>query len=135
MDLLVVAPEFVTAAATDLANVGSTLTQANAAAATPTSQLLAAASDEVSETIAALFGEHAQAYQARSAQAQGFHQQFVQLLTAGAGAYTAAEAANAGPLQPLLDLINAPTQLLLGRPLIGDGANGATVAGVGQAGG
>src|ERR1043165_7740426 len=31
------------------------------------------------------------------------------------------------------DLINAPTQLLLGRPLIGNGANGA--AGTGQAGG
>lgn len=35
-------------------------------------------------------------------------------MTAGAGSYAAAEAANAGPLQSILDLINAPTLGLLG---------------------
>ncbi|GAB7146114.1 hypothetical protein LRC484719_47230 [Mycobacterium riyadhense] len=58
----------------------------------------------------------------------------MQALARGAGAYAAAEAAAASPLQPLLDAVNAPTQLLLGRPLIGDGANGGTVGGVGQPG-
>jgi hypothetical protein len=38
---------------------------------------LAAGADQVSEGIAALFGSHAQAFQALSAQAASFHQQFV----------------------------------------------------------
>ncbi|WP_081290909.1 PE family protein, partial [Mycobacterium asiaticum] len=139
MEFLVAAPEFVTAAANDLAHLGSNLTAANAAALAPTSQVLAAGADEVSEAIAALFGAHGQAYQALSDQAQRFQQQFVQLMNAGADAYAHAEAANASPLeavqQQVLRAINAPTQLLLGRPLIGDGAAGGTVNGVGQAGG
>jgi hypothetical protein len=86
---------------------------------------MAAAEDEVSATIDRVFGSHAQAYQALSAQASAFHQQFVQALSSGARSYASAEAANASPLQGLLDAINAPIQALLGRPLIGNGANGA----------
>lgn len=40
--------------------------------------MLAAGGDEVSAAIAALFSGHAHAYQALSAQAASFHQQFVQ---------------------------------------------------------
>ncbi|MGB9306911.1 MAG: PE family protein, partial [Mycobacterium sp.] len=137
MSYLIAAPEMLAAAASDLANVGSTISAANAAAAVPTMAMVAAGADEVSATIAALFGAHGQAYQALSAQAALFHQQFVQVLNSGASSYVAAEAANALPMQSaaqdLLNLINAPTQALLGRPLIGDGANGA--AGTGQNGG
>ncbi len=75
--------------------------------------------------MAALFSGHAQAYQALSAQAALFHEQFVRALTAGAGSYAAAEAASAAPLEGVLDVINAPALALLGRPLIGNGANGA----------
>jgi hypothetical protein len=50
-----------------------------------------------------------------------FHQEFVQALNMGAGSYAAAEAANAGPMQQLLNAINAPTLALFGRPLIGNG--------------
>jgi hypothetical protein len=74
MSFVVTAPEFVTAAATDVANIGATLHEANAAALAPTSQVLAAGADEVSEAIASFFGAHAQAYQAMSFQAQRFHQ-------------------------------------------------------------
>jgi PE family len=49
----------------------------------------------VSAAIASLFSGHAQAYQALGAQAAAFHEQFVQALTAGAGSYVSAEAANA----------------------------------------
>jgi hypothetical protein len=53
----------------------------------------------------------------------------VWLINAGAGRYAATEAANASPLQTveqdLLGVINAPTEALLGRPLIGNGADGA----------
>ncbi|MGB9307281.1 MAG: PE family protein, partial [Mycobacterium sp.] len=125
MSFLIAAPDVLGTAATDLALIGSTLSAANAAAAAQTTGVLAAAGDEVSAAIAALFSAHGQGYQALSAQAAAFHDQFVQALTAGAGAYAGAEAANASPLQALLDAINAPIQIATGRPLIGNGANGA----------
>ena len=75
----------------------------------------------------------------RSAQAATFHNQFVQLLNAGAGSYAGAEAASASPLQTVqqdaLSLINAPAQALLGRPLIGNGADATTPGGNGGDGG
>src|ERR1700739_1731009 len=141
MSFVIAAPEFLTAAATDLANIGSTLSAANAAAAVPTTGILAAAEDEVSAAIAALFSAHGQGFQALGAQAAAFHTQFVQALSAGAGSYAGAEAANvaaftANPAQTvqqdLLGVINAPFLAATGRPLIGNGANGAP--GTGQNG-
>ncbi|ORV81710.1 hypothetical protein AWC11_24425 [Mycobacterium interjectum] len=140
MSFVFAVPEVVTDAATSLQNLGSTIDAAHAAAALPTTGVLAAAEDEVSAAIAALFSQQGSAYQALSAQAAAFHTQLVQTLNAGAGAYAAAEAANAAPLQSLeqdaLFVINAPTNALLGRPLIGNGVNGTTTAqGVGTPGG
>ena len=65
-------PEYVAAAASDLANIGSTISSANSAAVGPTSSVSAAGADSVSAAIAQLFGAHAQAYQAISAQAKYF---------------------------------------------------------------
>ena len=101
MSFVTAAPEFVTAAASDLANIGSTISAANAAAAAPTTGVLAAGADEVSAAIAGVFGAHGQGFQALSAQASAFHNQFVQLLNGGAAQYATAEAANASPLQTL----------------------------------
>lgn len=53
------------------------LSEATAAAAIPTTQVLAAAADEVSAAIAELFGAHGQEFQALSAQASAFHDRFV----------------------------------------------------------
>ncbi len=137
MSVVIVRPEWVAAAASDLAGIGSSVGAANAAAAGSTTAVLAAGADEVSAVIAGFFGTHAQEYQAISARVATYHRQFVQSLNAGAGAYAAAEAAGASSLQTLmrdaLNLINAPTNALLGRPLIGNGTNGAP--GTGQAGG
>ncbi|AYE96724.1 PE domain-containing protein [Mycobacterium paragordonae] len=137
MSFVCAAPEMVVTAASDLVLIGSSVTKANAAAAGSTTTLLAAGADEVSAGIAALLGEHGQAYQAISAEIATFQQRFVQALNSGAGAYAAAEAASAVSLQSIeqsiLDVINAPFNLLLGRPLIGNGRNGAP--GTGQAGG
>ena len=136
MSFVIAAPEALVAASTDLASLGSTIGGANAAAAASTETVLAAGADEVSTAVAALFGAHAQSYQALSAQAAAFHEQFVQVLTAGAGAYVATEAANASPIQQLLNLVNEPFLVVLGRPLIGNGANGAPGTGApGGAGG
>ena len=126
MSYLVAAPDMLATAAADLEGIGSALTAATAAAAAPTTAVAAAGADEVSTAIAALFSTHAQAHQALSAEAALFHTQFVQALTAAVKAYAGAEAASAAPLQSVvqdaLDLVNAPTGVLTGSPLIGNGA-------------
>ncbi|OQZ89587.1 PE family protein, partial [Mycobacterium alsense] len=139
MSYVMAAPEALTAAATDLAGVGAALTAANRAAATQTTGLLAAAGDEVSAGIAAVFSGYAAEYQALSDQVTGFHAQFVQALTGGAQSYAAAETAAAFGLQSVeqdaLALINAPTEALVGRPLVGDGRAGTATSPNGQGGG
>lgn len=132
MSFVQVAPEMLAAAATDVQSIGSALSAAHAAAAAPTIGVLAAGADEVSAALASLFSGHAQLYQALSAEAELFHQQFVRTLSAGAAMYASAEAANAAPIQSLLDAINAPVLAATGRPLIGNGINGAP--GTGQNG-
>ncbi len=118
MSWVMVSPELVVAAAADLAGIGSAISSANAAAAVNTTGLLTAGADEVSTAIAALFGAQGQAYQAASAQAAAFYAQFVQALSAGGGAYAAAEAA---AVSPLLAPINAQFVAATGRPLIRGG--------------
>lgn len=99
MSFVIAAPDVVTAAATDLENIGSTIHAANSAASWSTTALLPAAEDEVSAAIAALFDAQGKAFQALSAQAAAFHEGFVQVLNAAAGAYASAEAASISPLR------------------------------------
>ena len=124
MSFVMTIPDVLVAAAGDVAGIGSALAEANSAAAAPTTGAVAAGADEVSAAVSAFFSSHAQAYQTLSAQAAGFHERFVQALNGAAGSYAAAEAANASPLQAALNAINAPTEALMGRPLVGNGANG-----------
>ena len=126
-------PAELAAASTNLAGLGSSIRAANAGAAGATTQLMVAAEDEISSAIATLFGGHGQEYQLLSSQVAAYHDQFVRALSSGGLMYGAADAAAASPLQTLeqniLGLINAPTNTFLGRPLIGDGANGAAGTG------
>jgi hypothetical protein len=139
MPFVTVVPEFVGQAAAQLEDIRSALNAANAAAAAPTTGLLAAGADEVSAAVATLFSGHGQAFQALNGQVAAFHDQFVQTLSAAGGAYTAGEGANASPLQTVeqdvLGVINAPTNALLGRPLVGNGTNGTAANPHGGAGG
>lgn len=136
MSFVTTAPQLVATAASDLAGIRSAISAANAAAAGPTTRLPAAAADEVSAAIASLFSSHAQGYQALGAQATAFQDQFVRLLNGAGAAYISAEDANVSPLQTferdMLAAINTPTETLLGRPLIGDGANGTASSPNGQ---
>ncbi|MCV7381534.1 hypothetical protein BST11_21350 [Mycobacterium alsense] len=95
MSLLNVAPEIVSAASGNLANLGSGLRSACAAAAGQTTGVVAPAADEVSAAITAALGTHAEQFQAVNAQAAAFHDQFVSLLSGGAAQYVSAEVANA----------------------------------------
>ncbi|MCV7079208.1 PE family protein, partial [Mycobacterium szulgai] len=135
MSYISAVPEVLTSAATALGQVGSTLNAANLAAAVPTTAVLAQGADEVSAAVATLFAGHAQEYQALSTRLDAFHQQFVAALSSAGRTYAAAEAASANPLQSLLAAINAPTETLLGRPLIGNGHDGTAAHPNGQAGG
>lgn len=63
MSFLIASPEALAATATYLTGIGSAINAANAVAAAPTTEILAAGTDEVSTAISALFGAHAQAYQ------------------------------------------------------------------------
>ena len=107
MSFVIAAPEAVTEAAGNLAGIGSTLGEATAAAAAPTTGVAAAAADEVSIALSEIFGTYGQQFQALSAHASAFHNEFVSLLNGGAAAYLSAEAANAG--QTLANATSAPT--------------------------
>ena len=98
MSYVVALPEVMSAAATEVASIGSVVATANQGVASATTGVLAAAEDEVSAAIAVFFSAHGQGYQALSAQVAAFHGQFVQTLNRAAGAYAAAEAANVSPL-------------------------------------
>ncbi len=130
-----VVPGEMSAASVDLNRLAAALRQANAVAALPTTQIAAAAQDEVSAAMAALFDRVGADFQTLSLQTTLFHQRFAQAVNAAGLAYAGAEAAATSPQQTLeegiLAAIDAPTNLLLGRPLIGDGTN----CGPGQAGG
>jgi PE-PPE domain/PE family len=99
MSLLITDPDMMATAADELQASGSALEAANAAAAAPMTGVLAPATDSVSVRAAALLDAHAQQYQALSARAEAFQNQFVQTLIAAKNSYVEAEASNAAALQ------------------------------------
>jgi hypothetical protein len=88
------APAAIAAAATQLEGIGNSFSAESAAAATPTTAVAPAASDEVSALQAGVFSTYGQLYQTVSAEAQTIHQQFVNLLQSSSGSYQETEAAN-----------------------------------------
>lgn len=124
---LITQPQLIAAAATDVAKINSAIGAAKAAAVGPTTGLVAAARDEVSAAVAALFGGYAKEYQALLKQAAAFHEEFASALAAAGNAYAQGEAANATALSavgatasaaPLLKALSDPvgtvTTLVLG---------------------
>jgi hypothetical protein len=95
MSFLSVAPDAVTSAAGHLGAIGSSVSEANAAAAGPTTGMAAMAGDEVSAAVQSVFAAYAQGYQTVSAQASQLHSQLVGLMNGSAAAYLNTEIANA----------------------------------------
>jgi hypothetical protein len=87
-------PAAIAAAATQLEGIGNSFAAESAGAATSTTDVVPAASDEVSILQAGVFSTYGQLYQSVSAQAQAIQQQFVQLLNQSSGSYQETEAAN-----------------------------------------
>jgi len=140
MAYVITEPEVVTAAAGNLAGIGTTLQDATAAAAGPTTTLAAAAADDVSIAISRLFGGFGQEFQAVTAQAAAFHNDFVSLLSGGAAAYLGTEGGNArqtllGALTPSVAVnsaASAVTSSLLGNvgTILGGGTSGGILGGL-----
>ena len=95
---MIVSPDVVAASATDVANIGATISDADAAAAALTTKLVPAAEDEISAAIAGLFGTYARDYHALAAQAAAFPDRFMQAVNASARSYVAAESASVAAL-------------------------------------
>ncbi|OBG29924.1 PE-PPE domain-containing protein [Mycobacterium sp. 852002-51057_SCH5723018] len=91
-------PEATTAAAGQVAEIGSTISSASTSAARATTGLAAAAQDEVSAMTAALFSSYAQDFQLLLQHAGAFHQEFAQLMAAAGSTYSHAEADAAAAL-------------------------------------
>jgi hypothetical protein len=139
MAYVIAAPEMMTAAAADLATIGSNISAAHQVAAAPTVAVAPAAADEVSASIAHLFSQHAANYQGMAAQAAAFHAQFVQHLTAGAFSYASIEEAIASFLQGLnLTVDQAINQAIfnlgaIGRAIVNSPVFQNTLGGIGAA--
>jgi PE-PPE domain/PE family len=99
MSFVITDPEMMAAAADELQGIGAALAATNTAAAAPTTGVLPPAADSVSARAAALLDAHAQQYQALSAQAEAFQNQFVQTLIAAKNSYAEAEASNTAAMQ------------------------------------
>ncbi|MGV0482157.1 PPE family protein, SVP subgroup [Mycobacterium kansasii] len=94
MSFLQIVPEELTAAATQLGVLGTSLTAQNAAAAAPTTAIAPAAADMVSALQASLFAGYGVLYQQISTEAAALHDQFVNTLGISAGTYGATETLN-----------------------------------------
>jgi len=133
------APAAIAAAASQLEGIGNSFAAESAAAATPTTAIAPAASDEVSALQAGTFSTYGQLYQTVSAQAQAIHQQFVNLLQSSSNSYQETESANqAGAAASSLSnasgaassaapttitgAISALTALISGAPLVNNNA-------------
>lgn len=143
MSYLKTVPEEIVAAAAQLEGLGNSFSTESTAAAAPTTDIIPAASDEVSVLQAGVFTTYGQLYQTVSAQAQAIHQQFVNLLGLSSGSYGDTEAANqvaaastplsgfssllggssaastaaSNPIEQLADVINSETAFLTNSPL------------------
>src|SRR6201996_2034472 len=94
MSLLKTQPAAISAAASQLEGVGTSFATESSAAASSTTDVLPAATDEVSILQAGVFSTYGQLYQTVSAQAQAIHQQFVNALQQSSSSYQETEGAN-----------------------------------------
>src|ERR1700751_3259799 len=94
MSFVITQPEALTAAATALQNLGTSMAAESAAAAAPTTGVVPAAADPVSALQAAQFSAYGTWYQQVSGQAATIRQMLVNTLGTSAGSYGETEAAD-----------------------------------------
>jgi hypothetical protein len=94
MSLVNTQPAALAAAATQLEGIGNSFSAVSTAAASSTTDVVPAGTDEVSILQAGVFSTYGQLYQSVSAQAQAIQQQYVQLLNQSSSSYGETESAN-----------------------------------------
>ena len=135
-------PAAIAAAAQQLEGIFNSFAAESAGAAASTTDVVPAASDEVSILQAGVFSTYGQLYQTVSAQAQAIQQQFTQLLGQSSGSYQDTESANqagaaanalssgagnassaaaqpADAITNVTDLINSFNSTMLNDPILG----------------
>ncbi len=126
MTTLTFDPDMVSTAASTLSRIGSSISDANAAARAGIISILPAGADEVSTAISALFNGHGLNWQQVVADAQAFHEEFVANLAAAKMAYQDTEFA---ALQALWNAVTKAEQPII--PLL-DQLLGSIGFGTGQ---
>lgn len=123
---VIAAPEALAMASGELTKIKEAIRGAAAAAGPSTTNIASAAADEVSAAVARFFGSYATELQALTAKTTQFQSEFERALSAAGATYAAAEAANAAPLQGLLQQIGSVFSPLATSPLF-NGTGAATV--------
>ena len=117
MSFVFASPHVVSSVATGLANVESSVTEAQAVFGAPITSMAAAADDEVSQAIARLFSGHGQAFTASGMQAAGLVGRFAQAVSTAAGVYGQAESSAVSTLgngvHSMFDAVLAPLRSAL----------------------
>src|ERR1700753_3993393 len=109
MSYLLIAPAILASTASNIGEIGSSISSAGATAAGATTGLAAAAQDEGSRAITALFNSYGRDYQAAGSQASAVHRAVAQALSAAANAYAEAESNGAA-------LVSSGVATVLGQP-------------------
>ncbi|OBI82305.1 PE family protein [Mycobacterium sp. 1245805.9] len=136
MSIINVAPECVLTAAGDLSRIGSAIEGASATAASTITAVVPPAADEVSAQLATMFTAHAQSYQAASAQAVAYHQEFAGTFAAAGARYALTEIVNSSPLQKVEHSLLGGAKGFIGHGVLGHTAGSALAdAGHGPLGG
>ncbi|OBI86196.1 PE family protein [Mycobacterium asiaticum] len=98
MSLVIARPEIVAGVAGELQSINAMARAGDELAAAPTTGVVPAAADVVSQLTAAQFAAHARLYQAISVQAAAVQEQLATTLAVTAGSYADTEAANAASI-------------------------------------
>ncbi|ETW26606.1 PE family protein [Mycobacterium gastri] len=131
MTYVTVQPQMLAAAAADAAQIGSAITEANAAVAGRTTGVVAAAADEVSTVVAKLFSSYALEWHTVLEQASAFHDEFTRALAAAGSSYAQVEAANVAAVSGTLEALRSSVRAILADAT--SGAAGTGSANVGSA--
>jgi hypothetical protein len=129
MSFVTTQPEALTAAASALQTLGTSMVGENEAVAAPTTDVAPAAADPVSALQAAQFTAYGTWYQQVSAQAAAIHQMLVNTLGTSAGSYAETESANnAATGSTSLSSLLGPLSGATASPAQVSSSTGATIA-------
>ena len=133
MSFVTTQPEALTAAASALQTLATSMVAENEAVAAPTTGVAPAAADSVSLQQAGIFSAFGTLYQQIAGEAQAIQEQFASTLGLSSGTYAATEASNASQAASPTDILNSLFGFLSGNSAFSP-SGGASTLGVTQIG-